>query len=83
MTPAKKCYACKAMHTTHEEQIECYRTHGLLIEPSELGMPVKKTVVIVDLDKPVIVTCGWGKEAHKWETTKGEAIEHKACPEHR
>ncbi len=34
-------------------------------------------------NKKVIVTCGWGKDAHKWETTKGEAIAMgNTCPEH-
>jgi hypothetical protein len=32
----------------------------------------------------VDVTCGWGKEAHKWHTTKGDAMKHKnTCPQHR
>lgn len=35
-------------------------------------------------NKNVTVTCGWGNQAHKWETTKAEAIAHKnVCPEHR
>ena len=34
-------------------------------------------------DKKVIVTCGWGKNAHKWETTKAEAIATRnTCPDH-
>lgn len=32
----------------------------------------------------VSVTCGWGNQTHKWETTKAEAIAHKnVCPNHR
>lgn len=39
---------------------------------------------INDGDKAVKVTCGWGKSAHRWETTKGEAIAHRnTCPQHR
>lgn len=35
-------------------------------------------------DKNVTVTCGWGKNAHKWVTTKQEAIQHRnTCPSHR
>jgi len=35
-------------------------------------------------DRQVIVTCGWGKSAHKWTTTVREAVEHRnTCPEHR
>ena len=83
MTPAKKCYACKGVHTNHNEQIQCYRIHGLLIEANEMGKPVAKKAVVTDPERIVIVTCGWGNNTHKWETTKAEAIEHKACPEHR
>lgn len=77
-----KCTACEGTHTTSSEMRECHTANNFLMKEAEFGRTVKKTV-IVDLDKPVIVTCGYGKEAHKWETTKGEAIEHKACPEHR
>lgn len=39
---------------------------------------------IIDGDKKVIVTCGWGVNAHKWETTKSDAIKFRnTCPEHR
>jgi hypothetical protein len=48
-----------------------------------MGKPVTKKAVVTDPERIVIVTCGWGNNTHKWETTKAEAIEHKACPEHR
>lgn len=42
------------------------------------------TPAINDGDKVVTVTCGRGKNAHKWETTKAEAIAHRnTCPQHR
>lgn len=32
----------------------------------------------------VTVTCGYGNQTHKWETTKTEAVKFKnCCPEHR
>jgi hypothetical protein len=32
----------------------------------------------------VSVTCGWGKNCHKWETTLADAIEFRnTCPDHR
>lgn len=83
MNSSKKCYACKGVHTVHNEQIECYRTHGLLIEASQIGMPVARKAIIVDPNRVFVVTCGWGKDAHKWETTKSEAVQYKACPDHR
>lgn len=32
-------------------------------------------------DRVVVVTCGWGKDAHKWETTVAEAVEYRNCCE--
>lgn len=32
-------------------------------------------------DRVVVVTCGWGKNAHKWETTVAEAVEYRNCCE--
>ena len=35
-------------------------------------------------DRQVIVTCGWGKASHKWDTTVAEAVQYRnTCPEHR
>ena len=43
-----------------------------------------KATAINDGDKKVVVTCGYGSNAHKWETTKGEAIANRnKCPQHR
>jgi len=37
-----------------------------------------------DIDRQVTVTCGWGNNSHKWETTVLEAALNKSvCPEHR
>ena len=39
---------------------------------------------INDGDKTVTVTCGWGNNTHKWETTKAQAIASRnTCPQHR
>ena len=47
------------------------------------GGTIKK-VEAKPIQKTIAVTCGWGNQAHKWETTKSEAIAHKnVCPEHR
>ena len=32
-------------------------------------------------DRVVVVTCGWGKNTHKWETTVAEAVEYRNCCE--
>jgi hypothetical protein len=35
-------------------------------------------------DNNVTVTCGWGNQTHKWQTTKSEAVAHgNTCPNHR
>jgi len=35
-------------------------------------------------DRVVVVTCGWGNEAHKWETTVTEAVQNRnRCEIHR
>lgn len=48
------------------------------------GGVIKKVEANPIQRKNVTVTCGWGNQAHKWETTKSEAIAHKnVCPEHR
>lgn len=32
----------------------------------------------------VTVTCGYGTQTHKWETTKDQAVKfNNCCPEHR
>lgn len=32
----------------------------------------------------VTVTCGYGTQTHKWETTKDQAVKFKnCCPQHR
>lgn len=56
----------------------CKGTHDTVQEVRACyGMPEKKTVNIT-------VTCGWGKEAHQWTTTKSEAIAHGSkCPKCR
>lgn len=43
-----------------------------------------QATAISDGDKKVVVTCGYGQHAHKWETTKGQAIvARNKCPQHR
>ena len=48
------------------------------------GGTIKKVEEIPVQPKDVVVTCGYGKAAHKWTTTKDQAIRHKnTCPNHR
>jgi hypothetical protein len=74
------------------------KTNGQIIEiPNttrwEVVMMMKElniggTITMVE-DNPikptkVIVTCGYGNQTHKWETTKDQAVKFKnCCPEHR
>ena len=55
---------------------------GKLVEVK--GNQPKATADTNDGDRKVVVTCGYGKACHKWETTKGEAIANRnKCPQHR
>lgn len=48
------------------------------------GGTIKKVDTNPNTNKLVTVTCGWGNQTHKWETTKQQAIAHRnVCPEHR
>lgn len=54
------------------------------IKSTGKGGTIKKVETNPIVAKAFAVTCGWGNKAHKWETTKAEAIAHKnVCPEHR
>lgn len=57
-----------------------------LMEVSEkiLALGISAKIVKYTPAEVVKVTCGWGKNAHSWETTKEEAIKHRnTCPQHR
>lgn len=67
-----KCGACKGAHETVDLVRACY------------GLPDKANTVMSDPNKPLIVTCGWGNNAHSWETTKSEAAANGGkCPKCR
>ena len=43
-----------------------------------------RPITFPDPLREVVVTCGWGKTAHKWETSKWQAMHYRnVCPEHR
>jgi hypothetical protein len=66
------CGNCKKQHASVQEVRNCF------------GVKVVGTTVVIDPSKKVTVTCGWGKESHKWETTKAEAIANRnRCEQHR
>jgi uncharacterized protein (AIM24 family) len=49
----------------------------------ELGI-AGKVVQYKDRTVTVTVTCGWGSSAHKWSTTREEAIAYRnKCEAHR
>ena len=66
-----KCGNCGERHNTVAEVRLCHNLVDIFISS---GAP----------DRQVVVTCGWGKSSHKWETTVAEAVQHRnTCPEHR
>lgn len=67
-----------------KDAIYIVKQNGWAGRLQEIKTGASAPVKVQDGDKAVKVTCGWGKNAHRWETTKGEAIIHKnRCPQHR
>lgn len=63
------------------QHVKQHRLAGKLVE---VKGSTPKATASNDGDKKVVVTCGYGRDAHKWETTKGEAIAARnKCPQHR
>ena len=74
------CGNCKKHHSSIQEVRNCY---GVKVVTTTKWAP-RPAAAITDLNKKVTVTCGWGKDSHKWETTKAEAIANRnRCEQHR
>lgn len=73
---------------TNGQIIEIPNTTRLEIIKMMKELNIGGTIIMVENNpiKPtkVIVTCGYGNQTHKWETTKDQAVKFKnCCPEHR
>jgi hypothetical protein len=82
-TPAQTkgiaCGNCSGKHSTVQEVRACF---GVTVVNTK--WTARPTAVITDLDKKVMVTCGWGKASHKVEMTKADAIAFRnTCEQHR
>lgn len=74
------CGNCGQKHSSIQDVRNCHS--GKVVAMAKWAH--RPTAVINDLDKKVMVTCGWGKSAHKVEMTKAEAITHRnTCKQHR
>lgn len=74
------CGNCKGKHTSIQEVRACF---GVTVVNTTKWAP-RPAAAITDLNKKVMITCGWGKSAHKVEMTKAEAIAHRnRCEQHR
>ena len=73
------CGNCKGKHTSIEDVRNCF---GVTVVNTK--WTARPTAVVTDLDKKVMVTCGWGKASHKVEMTKADAIAFRnTCEQHR
>lgn len=71
------CGNCKGKHSTVKEVRACFFNSKWPLRPTEVTW-------IDDLDKKVMVTCGWGKASHQVEMTKAEAVIFRnTCKQHR
>lgn len=82
-TPAETkgiaCGNCKKQHPSIQEVRACF---GVTVNTTKWAP--RPAAAITDLNKKVMITCGWGKAAHKVEMTKGEAIANRnRCEQHR
>jgi len=74
------CGNCKKQHPSIQEVRACF---GVTVVNTTKWAP-RPAAAITDLNKKVTVTCGWGKDAHKVEMTKAEAIANRnRCEQHR
>ena len=83
VTPAETkgiaCGNCSGKHSTVQEVRACF---GVTVVNTK--WTARPTSVVADLDKKVMVTCGWGKTSHKVEMTKADAIAFRnTCEQHR
>jgi len=73
------CGNCSGKHSTVQEVRACF---GVTVVNTK--WTARPTAVVNDLDKKVMVTCGWGKASHKVEMTKADAIKFRnTCKQHR
>lgn len=73
---------------TNGQIIEIPNTTRLEIIKMMKELNIGGTITMVESNpiKPtkVTVTCGYGTQTHKWETTKDQAVKfNNCCPEHR
>ena len=73
------CGNCKNKHTSIQEVRACF---GVTVVNTTKWAP--RPAAVTDLNKKVTVTCGYGKDSHKVEMTKAEAIKFRnRCEQHR
>jgi hypothetical protein len=73
------CGKCKKQHASIQDVRSCF---GVTVVNTK--WTARPTAVVTDLDKKVMVTCGWGKASHKVEMTKADAIAFRnTCEQHR
>jgi len=74
------CGNCKQNHSSIQDVRNCYGVK-VVTTTKWTARPIS---VVADLDKKVMVTCGWGKTSHKVEMTKADAIAFRnTCEQHR
>ena len=78
-TKGISCGNCKKQHSSIQDVRSCF---GVTVVNTK--WTARPTAVVTDLDKKVMVTCGWGKASHKVEMTKADAIAFRnTCEQHR
>jgi hypothetical protein len=82
-TPAQTkgiaCGNCSGKHSTVQEVRACF---GVTVVNTKWAP--RPTAPVTDIYKKVFVTCGWGKNSHKVEMTKADAIAFRnTCEQHR
>ena len=78
-TKGNACGNCSGKHSTVQEVRACF---GVTVVNTK--WTARPTAVVTDLDKKVMVTCGWGKASHTVEMTKADAIAFRnTCEQHR
>ena len=74
------CGNCGQKHPSIQDVRNC---HSVKVVNTTKWAP-RPTAPVTDIYKKVFVTCGWGKNSHKVEMTKAEAIAFSnTCKQHR
>lgn len=74
----------KITPTGSDKSILVEATSAMEVASQVKALGISAKIVKYTPAEVVKVTCGWGKNAHSWETTKEEAVRYKnTCPQHR